>query len=93
MKVISKVTQMNPTALVGRALNPDPMRAVIVVSTDKNEQQGFFNICCGVMLAFRNKAHHSLSNTFTQADALKFCGFVDALLAVIGKGSVHADRV
>jgi len=93
LKMTSGIAHMNPAALVGKALNPDPAKAVIVVSAEKDEQQGFFNICSGVMLAFRNKAHHTLSNAFTQAEALKFCGFIDALLAVIGKGSVHSERI
>ena len=93
LKTASGITNMNPTALVGKALNPDPAKAVIVVSAGRDEQQGFFSVCNGVMLAFRNKAHHTLSNAFTQADALKFCGFIDALLAVIGKGSVHPERI
>jgi uncharacterized protein (TIGR02391 family) len=93
LKTRTGITHMNPAALVGKVLSPDPEKAVIVVSTEKDEQQGFFNICNGVMLAFRNKSHHNLSNTFTQADALKVCAFIDALLAVIGKGSVHSERV
>lgn len=93
LKTRTGIAHMNPAALVGKVLSPDPAKAVIVVSADKDEQQGFFNICSGVMLAFRNKAHHSLSNTFAQTDALKFCAFIDALLAVIGKGVVHPERV
>ena len=93
MKILTGISHMNPGDLVGKALNPDPSKAVIVISAEKNEQQGFFQICNGIMLAFRNRAHHSLSNTFTQSEALKFCGFVDALLVVIGKGAVHLDRV
>jgi len=93
LKTRTGIAHMNPAALVGRVLSPDPAKAIIVVSTDKDEQQGFFNICSGVMLAFRNKAHHTLSNTFTQTDALKFCAFIDALLAVIGKGAVHPERL
>jgi uncharacterized protein (TIGR02391 family) len=93
LKTTAGITHMNPAALVGKALNPDPSMAVIVVSAEKDEQRGFFSICNGVMLAFRNKTHHSLSNTFTQVDALKVCGFVDALLAVIGKAAIHPERV
>jgi len=93
LKTSAGISHMNPVDLVGKALNPDPGKAVVVVSTEKAEQQGFFNICSGVMLAFRNKAHHSLSDAFTQADVLKFCGFVDALLAVIGKADIHSERI
>lgn len=93
LKTSTGISHMNPTALVGKVLSPDPTKAVIVVSADRDEQQGFFNMCSGVMLAFRNKAHHSLSNSFTQTDALKVCAFIDALLAVIGKGAVHLERV
>ncbi len=93
LKKLTGISNMNPAALVGKVLSPDPDKAVIVVSSEKDEQQGFFSICHGVMLAFRNKAHHNLSNTFTQADALKFCAFIDALLAVIGSGVVHLERV
>jgi hypothetical protein len=84
---------MNPAALVGKSLSPDPSKAVIVVSLDKNEQQSFYSICSGVMLAFRNKAHHSLSNAFTQTHALKFCGFIDTMLGVIKKGAIHPERI
>jgi uncharacterized protein (TIGR02391 family) len=93
LKTTTGIAHMNPAALVGKVLSPDPTGAVIVVSADKDEQQGVFNMCSGVMLAFRNKAHHSLSNSFTQTDALKVCAFIDALLAVIGKGALHLERV
>jgi uncharacterized protein (TIGR02391 family) len=93
LKSVSGISHMNPSALVGKALAPDPTKAVVVVSIEKDEQEGFFYICKGVMQAFRNKAHHTLSNAFTQADALKFCGFIDTILAVVGKGQVHPERI
>ena len=92
LKNVSGITNMNPSALVGKTLAPDPTKAVIVVSAEKDEQEGFFYVCKGVMQMFRNKAHHTLSNVFTQADALKFCGFIDTILAVIAKGEVHLER-
>lgn len=93
LKSVSGISGMNPSALVGKALAPDPARAVVIVSTEKDEQEGFFYICRGVMQAFRNKAHHTLSDAFTQADALKFCGFIDTILSVVGKGQVHPERI
>jgi hypothetical protein len=55
----------------------------------KGEQQGLFNICSGVMLALRNKAHHSLINTLAQTDALKFCTFINSeLILVAARGTL-----
>jgi hypothetical protein len=93
LKKLSGVKNLNPAPLVGKVLNGDPARAVIVVSPEANEQQGFHNMCSGVMLAFRDNTHHNLSDSFTQSDALKFCGMIDILLAVIGKGTVYSERV
>jgi hypothetical protein len=93
LKTKSSIKNLNPVNLVGKALNPDPKKAVIEVSSAADEQQGFHSICQGVMLAFRNKAHHSLSDKFTREDALKFCGFIDAILGTIEQAQIHLDRV
>ena len=93
LKKVSGISGMNPAALVGKALAPDPSKAVIVISGERDEQEGFFSVCKGVMQAFRNKAHHTLSSAFTQSEALKFCGFIDTILAVVGKGAVHPERI
>lgn len=77
------------TNLIGRALNPDPAKAILRVSDKKNEQEGFFNICKGLILVFRNPTHHKLSNKFTRQDALKFCGFIDSLLVILGQVEIQ----
>lgn len=93
LKTKTGITNMNPANLVGKVLSPDPLKAVIEVSADKSVQEGFHSICKGVMLAFRDKAHHSLTDKFTREDALKFCGFIDTLLGVIEAAILHKDRV
>lgn len=93
LKPKAGIKNMNPENLVGKAINPDPAKAVIEVSSSRTEQEGIYSVCKGIMLAFRNPAHHSLSDKFTREDALKFCGFVDAILAVLDQATVHTDRI
>ena len=93
LKKKTGITNMSPQDLVGKALSSDPAKAVIAVSAVKAEQEGFYSICKGIMLTFRNTAHHSLSDKFTREDALKFCGFVDTVLGVIEQATIHLDRV
>ncbi len=87
------ITNINPENLVSRAINSDPAKAIIELSAERAEQEGLYGICKGIMLAFRNRAHHSLSDKFNREDALKFCGFVDTVLGLIDQATIHLDRV
>lgn len=93
LKKKTGIKNMNPANLVGKALNPNPTKAVIEVSADKAEQEGMYSICKGIMLAFRDKTHHTLSDRLTREDALTFCGFIDTILGVIETATIHKDRV
>ncbi|BAU46800.1 hypothetical protein SVA_0218 [Sulfurifustis variabilis] len=79
--------KMNPADLVARVLHPD--RALLVVSEHRDEQQGFFELVKGLMAAFRNPAHHSLNDQSTREEALRFCGFIDSLLSILGRARLN----
>lgn len=94
VKNLSGITQrMSPQALIGKAIAPDPARAILVVSSDSSEQEGFYKICAGIEAAFRNRTHHEVSNKLTRNDAIKFCGFIDSLLLVLASAEVHQERI
>jgi hypothetical protein len=87
LKQLAKIKgKVNPAELVARVLHPN--KAILIVSDYPDEQKGFFELFSGLMAAFRNPAHHSLNDKLTREDALRFCGFVDSLLAILGKAKV-----
>jgi uncharacterized protein (TIGR02391 family) len=83
---ISKINSRG-VDLIAKALNPDPNKAVIKVSNDPSEQEGIFNLCKGIILAFRNPTHHKLTDQFDEKDALRFISTIDLLLAIIKRAS------
>jgi hypothetical protein len=88
LKKLGGITNyMNPIDVVGKVLSPDPNKAIIKVSTEAAEQEGMFNICKGLTLAFRGPLHHTLKDHMTRPEALKFCGFVDTLLGVLAEAA------
>ncbi len=87
LKKLARITaKVNPAALAGMVLHPK--NALLRVSPDDDEQLGFYYICNGLFLAFRNPTHHKLSDKFTRQSALEFCGFVDSLLLVLGQTQI-----
>lgn len=74
--------------LVNKALNPDPNKTIIKISTELEEQQGFCDICRGIMLTFRNSSHHTLTDKISREEAFKFCAFIDTLLSLIENAAI-----
>jgi hypothetical protein len=94
IRSLSGINQrMNPQALIGKALNPNPTQAILVISNDNSEQEGFFKICSGIEAVFRNRTHHEVSGRLTRYDAIKFCGFIDSLLLILAEVEVHKERI
>lgn len=85
IKKLAGLTRMKPLDAIGKAVNPDPTKAILKISDENFEQEGFFNICKGLILLFRDRTHHEISDKFSREDALKFCGFVDIILATLNK--------
>lgn len=88
LKNLGRITgYLNPVAVVAKVLNPDPKQAIIKVSAEPAEQDGMFSICKGLTLAFRGPLHHALRDDLTRAEAFKFCGFIDHVLAILDKAA------
>lgn len=85
IKSISGLRRMHPVDAVGKAINPDPDKAILKVSDERLEQEGFFYICKGLILAFRDTTHHEITDKFSREDALKFCSFIDMVLRTLSQ--------
>ena len=90
IKRLSKMKGRNPEQLVNLAINPDPAKAILIMSSEPSEQAGFHSICKGIVLAFRNRAHHDIDDNASREVALKFCAFVDVVLSFLAKAQVRA---
>lgn len=88
IKKAGNLKNINPVDAVGKVLNPDPNKAILKISGERSLQEGFFSICKGLMLAFRDPTHHEISDNFSREDALKFCGLVDMVLGMITKSKI-----
>jgi len=69
--------------LVNYAFKGDLSKTILKVSNNPDEQVGFAHILRGIMLTFRNKTHHYVTDKFTRKEALQICGFIDVLLRLV----------
>jgi len=84
---LGKAQEKGRKGLVAKALHPD--QAQIIVSQDRDIQEGVFFICSGLMEAFGGPVHHSLRDDVTQQEALAVCGAVNLILTLIDKGTIR----
>ena len=66
-------------------------RSLLRVSDDPAEQQGFANLCRGVMEFLRNSSHHTF-RPISREDAAKVCVMVDYLLGVLASARLGSQR-
>jgi len=69
--------------LVNKAINSKPENSVLIISQDVGEQEGFANICRGVVMLYRNPTHHKIVQHYSREKALNICLFIDTLLKTI----------
>lgn len=77
-------------SLASAAINSDPSKSKLVLSTLASEQEGYANIVRGLMQALRNETHHTLAEGFTREDAFSVCGFIDRILRLIDQAKADA---
>lgn len=84
IREISGLNNLVGETLVDNAIGGEPTKC-IRFSDNPGEHRGYFNICKGIVGAFRNPTHHRIIDTITREDALKFCGFIDSMLGILNR--------
>lgn len=87
----SKLHNLQGVTLVNKAINSDLNKSVLQTSVDPEEHEGIAHICRGIVLSYRNPTHHRIIENYTREDSLKFCAFVDLLLAIIDNSKLNTS--
>lgn len=87
----SKLRDLQGVSLVNKAINSDLSKSVLQTSVDKEEHEGIAHICRGIILSYRNPTHHRIIENYSREDSVKFCAFVDLLLAVIDNSKLNTS--
>lgn len=89
---IRKKSQINDQVgiqLLSKAFSKDLDKSILLISENVEEQDGIIQILRGIILSFRNPTHHKIIEKYSRADALKFCAFIDVLLALIDRSKIN----
>lgn len=78
--------------LVNEYIKAKPAESRIVISDNADEQEGFANMCRGIMQALRNETHHHIVEKFSREEAFHICGFIDRLLKLIDDARVRLEK-
>lgn len=75
--------------VINQSIKADPSDSILVISNIRSEQEGFANICKGLILFMRNETHHQIVSTYTREDAFAICGFIDKILRLVDNATVN----
>jgi hypothetical protein len=87
-KKLPSLGDLTGMPLVGKAVNPEPTKAMIVFSGNSSEQERYAALFKGLMGAFRNPSHHKFLETVTREQALQICAFIDNMLAALESAQI-----
>jgi Protein of unknown function (Hypoth_ymh) len=87
---VPSLKYMTGMPLVAKAINPEPLKSMIVFSNNPSEQEGYANLFKGLMGTFRNQSHHKFLETVTREQALQICAFIDNMLAALEGAEVKS---
>ena len=71
------------TKLVNEACKSVSRESVLILDHDNSVHEGLVHTLRGMMMGYRNQAHHTVNNQMTREESLKICGFIDVLLSVV----------
>lgn len=85
---IKKKARLEKTPLIGlslvsRAIHSKLENTILKFSDNPEIQEQYSALFKGIIGVYRNSTHHGLEYECTREDALKFCAFIDVLLADI----------
>lgn len=74
-------------ALVSAVINGNPYQAQLMISLNHAEQEGFANLCRGIMQYYRNPTHHDMRN-IDKNEALAVCALIDQIIQKVEQASL-----
>ncbi len=95
---IKKKAKLEKTALIGlplvsKAVHSKLENTILKFSDIPDVQEQYSALFKGIIGVYRNPTHHSLEYECTREEALKFCAFIDLLLADVDKSELLIESM